>query len=183
MVDEKESAKGIAIGVIIGLISNVLLALIGFLFNYYFGSDLFNVKIHLWVMVAIILMVIPIVVMLVRSHYISKNISFVVKDRPLYPIHTRTFEMNRFGVKWKVLYYDNPLSLEKPYAFADGGPYCPDCDYEMQTEKRGIITKKYFWKCYRCNKSYKCDIKDPYKAREIVERLLESEIKSGRLKL
>jgi ribosomal protein L37AE/L43A len=88
--------------------------------------------------------------------------------------------MNHFGVKWKVL-YGGFLGTE-PYAFADGGPYCPECDYEMEAEKRGML-KKYYWKCDHCGKIYKCPVKHPYDAGKIVERLLESEVRSGRLRL
>lgn len=93
----------------------------------------------------------------------------------------QTFIMNHFGVKWKVL-YGAYMDIKEPYAFVDGDPWCPVCDYEMKAEQKGLL-KKYYWKCERCGKSYVCPVKNSWDATKIVERLLESEIRSGRMKL
>lgn len=103
----------------------------------------------------------------------------VIESIPKRPLLARTFIRNHFGVKWKVL-YGTYYSLDEPYAFVDGDPLCPDCDYEMKAEQKGLL-KRYFWKCEKCGKSYKCTVKNPYDAAVIVERLVESDIRSGRI--
>jgi ribosomal protein L37AE/L43A len=118
-------------------------------------------------------MLTPIVAMYMRAKYTSHH--GVLENIPYRPYVFKTFIMNHFGVKWKVL-YGTYLNLSEPYAFVDGDPLCPDCDYEMKAEQKGLL-KKHYWKCERCGKSYKCPVKNPYDATKIVERLLESEIR------
>jgi len=52
----------------------------------------------------------------------------------------------------------------------------------MEAEKRGFLLKKYFWKCYKCGNLYKCP-KEHRKAHKIVEKLVESDIRSGKIKV
>jgi len=129
-----------------------------------------------WISLLMVLMLVPIVVMYMRAKYTSHGFFEVIPSRPT---SFKTFIMNHFGVKWKVL-YGTYLTREDPYAFAEGSPLCPDCDYEMEAEQKGLL-KRYYWKCDKCGKSYKCPVKHPYDAGKIVERLLESEARSGRL--
>lgn len=172
--------KEIAKGIIIGLAVNGICFLLSFGLSYLGVNSLLNVltmQFPFWVTLVIILMSIPIVAMYIESRHASHGFVAVVPRRPEPAI---MFTMNHFGVKWKVL-YGGFLGTE-PYAFHDGGPYCPDCDYEMEAEKRGLL-RRYYWKCDCCGKLYECPIKHPYDAGKIVERLLESEVRSGRLRL
>jgi ribosomal protein L37AE/L43A len=120
-------------------------------------------------------MVVPIVVMLMRAKYTSHGFFEVFKQRPMNIIER--YSLNYFGVKWKVLYGTYGLG-EDAYAFVDGDPLCPNCDYEMKAEQKGLL-KRYYWKCDKCGKSYKVPVSRPYDARGIVERLLESEMRKS----
>jgi len=51
-----------------------------------------------------------------------------------------------------------------------------------EAEKQGIM-KNYYWVCKRCGKSYKCPHKSPFYSHEVVEKMLEADIRSGRLTL
>lgn len=174
----KELAKGIAVGLVV----NGILFLLSFGLNYLgFNSaiDLLNMQLPFWITLVVILMSVPIAAMYVES---KRNRGSVhVGSIPSRPNPALTYEMENFGVKWKVLYGPFPHTFRQPYAFTTN-PYCPNCDYEMETEKRGLL-KKYYWKCHRCGKLYKCPAKHAFDADRIVERLLESEIRSGRVKL
>lgn len=93
-------------------------------------------------------------------------------------------EHNYAGVKWKVLYGKaSPYRDAESYAFCHINPYCPKCDYEMQAEMSGWIFKRYYWKCDRCGRFYKCPTRSFYDAHEVVERLVEADVRSWRFKL
>jgi len=60
-------------------------------------------------------------------------------------------------------------------------PFCPECDYEIDALRKGFFNS-YFWKCNRCENYYKCLTADPLYAHEVVERLVGSDFRRGRLK-
>jgi ribosomal protein L37AE/L43A len=160
---------------------NAIWVLLSLGLNYLGFSSLLELLLTqtpVWINLLTILMLVPIVVMYMRAKYISHHaFSASIPSRPT---QFATFIVNRFGVKWKALYGTYLLGRQDPYAFVEGNPLCPDCDYEMEAEQKGLL-KRYYWKCDRCGKSYKCPVKQPYDASRIVERLLESEARSGRL--
>lgn len=56
-----------------------------------------------------------------------------------------------FGVNWRV-YPPSPLERDRrPWA---DGPYCPNCDRELEEETEGRIFKKSVWACPTCNREY-----------------------------
>jgi tRNA(Ile2) C34 agmatinyltransferase TiaS len=83
------------------------------------------------------------------------------------------------GVIWKVL--GKHQLIGEPYMYCEPNPYCPECDYEMEAEKIGLF-RRWFWKCNKCGRLYKCP-KEHHKSHEIVEKLVESDIRSGKIKV
>lgn len=176
------TTKDVAIGVIVGILADALWFLISSAFSYFNVSSPFSLltmELPLWLVICAVLIVIPTAIMFVRARQKRGMIVELIRKRPTNII--QKLASNHFGVKWNVLYGRFSLHSD-PYAFCQVNPLCPDCDCEMEAEKKGLI-KKYYWKCDRCGKSYECPAKSPYEASKIVERLLESEIRSGRLKL
>ena len=174
--------REIAIGLVVGILADALWFLISLALSYFnIGSpfSLLTMELPLWLVIGAILIIIPTAIMFVRAKQKRDMIVELVRRRPTTII--QRFVSNHFGVKWSVLYGQFSLGSD-PYAFCEGSPLCPDCDYEMEAERKGLV-KKYYWKCDRCGKSYECPAKSPYEASKIVERLLESEIRSGRLRL
>ena len=85
-----------------------------------------------------------------------------------------------FGVIWNILYgHRNPDSYN--YAFCSGGPYCPQCTYEMEPKKGALNT--YEWKCNRCGNTYRCPDNKPKLVKEKVEKFIEAEIRNDNIKL
>ncbi len=176
------TAKEIAIGLVIGIAGNALWFIISSALSYLNISSPFSLltmELPLWLVIGAILLVFPIAIMLIRARQKREMVVELIRRRPTDVI--KRFVSDHFGVKWNILYGRFSLHSD-PYAFCEVHPLCPDCDYEMKAEKKGLI-KKYYWQCDRCGKSYKCPAKSPYEASKIVERLLEAEIRSGRLKL
>jgi len=177
--------KKIGIGVIIGLIVNGLVLGVPFILNYVGLNfpNLFLVETPIWVTFLILTVLIPVIIMFLRVRRLSKNEPMVVfRGRP--DCYVQHIESIFAGVKWKVLYgKDIPFSHRESYAFCESNPLCPDCEFEMEAEKRGHIFKGYYWKCQSCGKFYKCPTQNPYDAHKLVERLVEADIRSGRLKL
>jgi hypothetical protein len=136
-----------------------------------------------WIMLLVILVLLSSIVMYFRTKYRSREISVRLgRQRPRHDVSE--FFGYYFGVKWRVL-YGSFLHNSEPYAFCEPNPYCPNpkCMYEMEAERRGRIFKRWYWRCDRCGEYYKCPTKHPNDASETVERMLEADIRSGRLKL
>lgn len=174
--------KAIGEGILAGLVVEGILLVLSALANY-FGLGLpFNLllmKIPFWITLLAVLASLSSVAIYIRAKRRVGGVLLRIPRRPEYDV--TIFDVNLFGVKWKVLYGTYFIGSE-PYAFCDGGPYCPNCMYEMEAEKRGLIFKRYYWKCDRCGKWYKCPAKTPYDAKRIVEKMVESEVRSGRLR-
>jgi hypothetical protein len=170
------TSKSIIQGVIIGLIVNALWAAFAFL-PQYFGvqllAGLLNIQLPFAIVIGALIIALSIVIMVLRTRHPGMTVS-VIPRRP-YPAAIYTF--NQFGVKWNVLYGGGNFFGTQNYAFVDGDPHCPDDDYEMNYAKRGIIFKKYYWKCEICGKQYKCPYSHPYDAGKVVERLLEADMR------
>jgi ribosomal protein L37AE/L43A len=63
-----------------------------------------------------------------------------------------------YGVKW--ITYEPNLFDAQPWA---DGPYCPECDRELDVMLKGHFFKKEIWKCPMCGSEYpkpKGDVKD-----------------------
>jgi len=168
-------------GVFIGLSINGAMGFIHFIANYLGLDSPFEfllMEMPIWVSVTIFIIVIPTVAFYIRSKYTSRGFISVVRRRP--EDYDFTLKYICFGVVWKILGVNRVYSTE-PYIYCEPHPYCPECDYEMEAERIGLL-KRYFWRCYKCGKSYKCSI-DPYKASEIVEKLVESDIRTGKIKI
>jgi ribosomal protein L37AE/L43A len=171
--------KEVLKGVLIGLLTNVAIWFIQFIAHIFGFSSLFDfmlIEVPLWVFISALIIVIPTMTFYIRSKYTSSYKVSVGHMRP--PIYDFTIKYSHFGVQWKLL-GKHQLSGE-PYIYCEPNPYCPNCDYEMEAEKRGFILKKYFWKCHNCGNLYKCP-KEHYKAHEIVEKLVESDIRRGKI--
>jgi hypothetical protein len=176
--------KQIGIGVIIGLIVDGLVLGVPFVLSV-FGIvsplNLLMTQFPIWITLLAVIILVPSIIMLLRPK--SRGISVaVVRNRPEGNVFTITYYYA--GVKWRVLYgRARSYTRSEPYAFCEPHPQCPECDYEMETEKKGILLKNYHWKCDRCGTFYKCPKNHPYDAYEVVERLVEADIRTGRLKL
>jgi ribosomal protein L37AE/L43A len=167
--------KEIGKGVIVGLIVNGLIILFHFIANLIgLGSPLefLFLEIPLWTLVAAFIIIIPTVTFYIRSKYTSGPIVSVVRTKPA--LYDFTIEYLYHGVLWRV-FVKNELNGE-PYIYCEPNPYCPECHYEMEAEKRGLL-RRHFWKCDKCGRLYKCP-KEHRKAHEIVEKLVESDIRS-----
>lgn len=175
-------ARDIAIGVIAGLIC-IPIEYVGSLVLNYFGLiNLMNVQFPIWITLFLVVTAITIVAMIARTRYFGGGASvFIHRSRPDHIV--AEFSYPQFGVNWKVLYGSHVSDFLHPYAWAESNPYCPKCNYEMKEQLRGSIFKRSYWKCDRCGKFYKVPMRDSYDAHEVVERLLESDINTGRIKL
>ncbi len=169
--------REIAIGVIISAIGSY----ISYILNTRGVFDLVNIQFPLWIIIIAIVILLTFMIIYMRFKRKSSDI-FVSVARKRPRNNVTTFDTDMFGVKWKVDYGSFTFSSE-PYAWCKSKPYCPDCLYEMDTEKRGRLFKNHYWKCHKCGKYYKCTSKSPYNSHEIIEKMLEADIRSGRLKL
>lgn len=175
--------KQITIGVIIGLIVNGLVLGLPFVLNY-FGVDYpFNLlmsQFPLWITLLVVIILVPSIIMLSRPKRSGGIFVGGGRNRPESNVYE--IEYNYARVKWKVLYGKaSPYRSAESHAFCESNPRCPECKYEMEAEKRGIILKRYHWKCERCGKFYRCPTSHPFDAHEVVERLVEADVRSGRL--
>lgn len=170
----KEALKGILIGVVTDCI------IIGatFAFNYFNLFNLLSIQIPIWIFMLLLVVLLPTIVMVSRARRHSEMSVSILRRRPERDV--RQFESKDFGVKWKIL-YGSYTFYSDPYAFCEPYPYCPTCMYEMKAKKRGFFNR-YFWKCDRCGKFYKCPDNNPYMS-ETIEKLLEADIRSGRIRL
>lgn len=173
--------KTLLLGIVTGLIVEGIVYGISFVVSRFGLSFLFEMQMPFWLVLFSILFTFSSVAFYFRAK--SKNGGFiaVIPSRPSY--YVVRFKSTMFSVKWNLLYGTSSTIDPVYYAFCDGGPYCPDCMYEMDAEMKGLIPKRYYWKCDRCGKSYKCPANTPYDAERMVEKMLESEIRSGRLKV
>lgn len=177
------TAREIAKGVIIGLVVDIILLGLPYIAQFMgldFPYNLLQMEVPLWTTILAIIIIIPTIVMVSRRR--RRGIIVSVGRRPP-ESYIVNVEHNYAGLKWKILYGRAGLYRKaEPYAFCHSNPYCPECDYEMEAEKRGWLSKRYYWKCDRCGKFYKCPTPRPYDAHEVVERLVEADFRTGRLK-
>lgn len=174
--------RSLALGVIVGLIVEIIIYVISFIASLFGLPLVFEMHIPFWLVLLLILVSISSTAIYSRQkRKIGVGVLSAVRHRPSYKVTPVESEM--FGVKWNLLYGASTVIDPVFYAFCEGGPYCPDCLYEMEAEKKGVVFKQYYWKCDRCGRRYRCPAKTPYEAERMVERMLESEIRSGRLKV
>jgi ribosomal protein L37AE/L43A len=177
------TAREVAKGVIIGLVVDIILLGLPYLtralgFNLQF--DLLQMGVPLWITILIIIVIIPTIAMASRRRGGGIVVS-TGRRRPESDVVN--VEHNYAGVRWKILYGRVSLyRTEEPYAFCFSNPYCPKCDYEMEAEERGMLFKRHYWRCDRCGNFYKCPTSHPFDAHEVVERLVEADFRTGRLK-
>ena len=140
----KEMVKGI----LIGLIANAIWLFISVIANYFgwnFPFNLLLMQLPLWIVLLAIIILIPSIVMVMRAKRRYGGVVLRVPKRPRH--HVTKFDADMFEVKWKVLYGTFYSIGSEPYAFCESHPFCPECMYEMEAEKRGLIFKRYYWKC------------------------------------
>ena len=130
-------------------------------------------------------MLLPIVIMISRPKRLGGG---VVASIGRNPPNDNVYQITKsyYGVVWKGLYgYRRGIGLarsQQPYAYFESDPYCPKCDYKMEEVYAGKLRKSWHWKCDRCGSLYKCPDNDKY-AYNKVERLIESDIRTGRITL
>jgi hypothetical protein len=179
MVNVTGFAKEVVKGILIGVLSDGIIIATSFGFNQLGILNIANIQIPIWVFVLLITVLIPVVFMASRARRHSDRSFDSVRMRPSKII--RELEYGRFNVKWRVL-YGSMLTFSEPYVFVEPYPYCPDCTYKMEAEKKGMVFKRYFWKCDHCGKFYRCPDNNQY-VYDVVERLVDSDIRSGRVNL
>lgn len=169
-------------GVVIGLIVDTIILGLLYVANY-FGLDypwkLLLIDLPLWMTLLAVVVLIPTVAMVLRGIHRSHLHVGLGRRPPEHDVYR--FNSNAFGAKWRVSYGRSSPFSDYFYAFCQPHPYCSECDYEMEVEQRGLL-KRCYWKCDQCGRRYKCPV-NPYDADEIVERMLEADIRSGRLQL
>ena len=70
-----------------------------------------------------------------KPSWIENRIPFIVID---------------YGVKWQ-LYEPEIFDSNQPWA---DGPYCPNCDRELEEKIKGFILKRDLWTCPICKENY-----------------------------
>jgi ribosomal protein L37AE/L43A len=184
MVEDLGTAREIVKGVFIGLIVNIILLSLPYLAQFLglnFPYNLLQLEVPFWITILAIIFLIPTVAMVSRRRRRGIVASFGSPRRPP-EAYVKNVEHNYAGVKWKILYgRAGRYRKAEPYAFCSLNPYCPECDYEMESEKRGWLFKRYYWKCDRCGEFYRCPTPHPYNAHEVVKRLVEADFRTGRL--
>jgi len=170
----KKFVEAVTVKLIVEIIFAVVILVLGYLNRDMILSFLLLYQLPTWVTIAVAFSIIFLVGIALVIHSSSKGGGFVyaARHRPENPKYI--FNVNMFSVKWKVLY--------GPYAFSEG-PFCPKCMFEMDSEKKGLLIKKYYWRCVPCNKFYENPERFPFDAERAVEKYIESEIRSGHLKL
>lgn len=176
MGDSKEITKGI----IIAVIADSIIISASFLINYFGLINFISVQIPIWFFVILLLIIIPVILAGSRFRKHPEMSVSLIRGRPRHIIGEFTSKM--FGVDWRVL-LGRSTTFSEPYAFCESKPRCPICDYEMDFEKKGLLRRYYDWFCVRCNKYYRIPQKSPYEASYIVEKCLESDIRTGRTKV
>ena len=173
----KDLGKGILIEVIV-IIVVYFISTIANYFGVGYPFNLLLLEYPLWITAVAIILLIPIVVMLARRKRPSPHIG-VLPRRPDYNVVVGSYMM--YGVRWKFL-YGQSSRLSDPYVFVESRPYCHPCDFKMDVDKKGLFLKKFYWKCERCGEFYECPKGKQFTADEVVERMIESDIASGRIR-
>jgi ribosomal protein L37AE/L43A len=169
----KKLIEAITVKLAVETVFAVIIAISGYL------GVLSFTKMQLPVWVAILFVLLSLAIVGIVHFRRGKGGFFVARSRK--PGHIRAkFEFDTFGVKWTAL-YGGTTPLSEPYVYIEG-PYCPKCGYEMGAEERGILFKKYYWRCAPCGKYFKCPEKYPSDAERVVKKLIEAEIRTGRSK-
>lgn len=88
-----------------------------------------------------------------------------------------TWEVDRFGVKWRVLHGRRRRTGEA-YAYADSA-VCPKCETDLMTDKksRRIRDDKRIWKCPKCDFTKGRPSEFLFKEDKAVERIVEQEVR------
>ena len=173
--------KEVSIAVVAGLIGSAILYVIGLIASFLGWANLLNVlfvNLPLWTTLLAVL-IIAVLVYTARGRR-REIYAKSIPRRPRYNVSGGTY--HHFDVYWHFLYGSFSLNSE-PYAFCEPHPFCPDCKCELESPRKRGIFRRYFWKCERCEKTYKCPENHTFDADEVVEKLVESDIRTGRLRL
>jgi ribosomal protein L37AE/L43A len=81
----------------------------------------------------------------------TKPFIATVRDRPAISPTMEPYTGSTYGVKWR-LYPPEPLSFNKR-AWADG-PFCRNCERELEERTIGRIVKSRIWYCPNCDKEF-----------------------------
>jgi hypothetical protein len=175
-------ARDIFVSVVSGLVGTLILYGLSLLANILGWKDplsLLFLKLPFWTVIITILGL-GVLVYVVRGRH--QGISFAsgsYRQRPRYNVSEIMY--SSFGVHWRVLYRSLAFNLA-PYAFCESKPFCPNCKYEMGSPRKRGILKRFSWKCERCGRTYRCPEDHVLDANDVVERFVESDIRSGRLR-
>lgn len=89
------------------------------------------------------------------------------------------YKVDRFGVKWEVLYGRRGPTGDR-YAYAEN-PLCPECGAELMddTVRRRVRSDKEIWKCPGCSFTQKRPSKFLYEEKDVVEKMAEREARNN----
>lgn len=112
------------------------------------------VPFFVWILIPVVLVTVVFLGGRLRKSRAKGAPSFrTVPRKPMLPIETQN--VTRFRVKWNVLIGRDGLADE--IRFYVEGPYCPYCDYELDSMTDYALLgwkKQYVWKCAVCGNSY-----------------------------
>jgi ribosomal protein L37AE/L43A len=144
-------------GLILGIISS-LLAIVEFIikpevFSFLYPLFSQNSLIAFFGVFGAVLITAYIITVLFNLR--SKSGFFFMSDtlgsKPLYATPFNRIIGDVFGVRW---YFYKPDVLNRRRGVWVEGPYCPECERELETEVRGKLRKKEVWYCPSCEKDY-----------------------------
>ncbi len=176
-MSSKEDVKALIIGIVAGLVVNFILQVFNFAYQLYLPV---NISTVLWFIIPIFLGLIYLAV----AHYVRKQQEenmptvFATKEPP--EIVLASYDINYFGVRWKVKIGTLGLpNLSNPYAVAYG-PYCPKCGYKLDPYVKYSFfgwKNKYYWRCEPCNKLYRRPDKTLLREEDVVEKISMNEFR------
>ena len=109
----------------------------------------------------------------------GRSAAFVATARGKPRRDVSEWEVDKFGVKWRVL-HGRQRSLGDAYAYADS-PVCPECGTDLMTDtkSRRFRDDKPIWKCPGCGFTQGRPSRFLYEESDAVEREVEREARSS----
>jgi uncharacterized protein with PIN domain len=172
------------------LILRLLVILIAGYFGLFFSIDIsafLGIQTFLWNnALGIILFVLTVLIML-RAYQVAKRVKsvgpliYVPKNKPERII--AKFIGTFYDVRWRMLY--GTYSIYNPAYIYVEGPYCPQCDYELDTKTGSTflgLKVKHIWYCAQCKKDYKRK-RDYPNEEDVVEKRVEAGLRSENVRL
>ena len=109
----------------------------------------------------------------------GKSAPFAVTTRGKPRRDVTSWEVDKFGVKWRVL-HGRKRSLGDEYAYTDAA-VCPECDTELMTDtkSRWFRSDIPIWRCSGCGFTQKRPSEFLYEESDAVERDVEREVRNN----